>query len=48
MLGTTVEVFGRHEFEPIERVALLNGLLGYLMAPLERLALAERAARPAH
>ena len=29
MLGTTVEVFGRHDFEPIERVALLNGLLGY-------------------
>ncbi len=32
MLGTTVEVFGRHDFEPIERLALLNGLLGYLFA----------------
>ena len=29
MLGTTVEIFGRHDFEPIERLALLNGLLGY-------------------
>ena len=32
MLGTTVEVFGRHDFKPIERLALLNGLLGYLFA----------------
>jgi Ni/Fe-hydrogenase subunit HybB-like protein len=32
MLGTTVEVFGRHDFAPIERLALLNGLLGYLFA----------------
>ncbi|MCM2264556.1 MAG: polysulfide reductase [Desulfuromonadales bacterium] len=32
MLGTTVEIFGRHDFEPIERLALLNGLLGYLFA----------------
>lgn len=31
-LGTAVEVFGRHDFEPIERLALLNGLLGYLFA----------------
>ncbi len=32
MLGTSVELFGRHDFEPIERLALLNGLLGYLFA----------------
>ncbi|MEW6427587.1 MAG: polysulfide reductase [Thermodesulfobacteriota bacterium] len=32
MLGTTVEVFGRGDFKPIERLALLNGLLGYLFA----------------
>jgi Ni/Fe-hydrogenase subunit HybB-like protein len=32
MLGTTVEIFGRHDFKPIERLALLNGLLGYLFA----------------
>jgi Ni/Fe-hydrogenase subunit HybB-like protein len=31
-LGTTVEIFGRHDFEPIERLGLLNGLLGYLFA----------------
>ena len=31
-LGTTVEVFGRHDFEPIERLGLLNGLLGYFFA----------------
>jgi Ni/Fe-hydrogenase subunit HybB-like protein len=31
-LGTAVEVFGRHDLEPIERLALLNGLLGYLFA----------------
>ena len=32
MLGTAVEIFGRHDFKPIERLALLNGLLGYLFA----------------
>ncbi len=32
MLGTAVEVFGRDDFKPIERLALLNGLLGYLFA----------------
>ncbi len=32
MLGTTVEVFGRKDFKPVERLALLNGLLGYLFA----------------
>ncbi|MBE0599254.1 MAG: polysulfide reductase, partial [Desulfuromonadales bacterium] len=32
MLGTTVEIFGRHDFQPIERLALLNGLLGYFFA----------------
>lgn len=32
MLGTTVEIFGRHDFHPIERLALLNGLLGYFFA----------------
>lgn len=32
MLGTAVEIFGRHDLEPIERLALLNGLLGYLFA----------------
>jgi Ni/Fe-hydrogenase subunit HybB-like protein len=32
MLGTTVELFGRKDFHPIERLALLNGLLGYLFA----------------
>jgi Ni/Fe-hydrogenase subunit HybB-like protein len=32
MLGTTVEIFGRKDFKPIERLALLNGLLGYLFA----------------
>jgi Ni/Fe-hydrogenase subunit HybB-like protein len=31
-LGTAVEVFGRHDLEPIERLALLNGLLGYFFA----------------
>jgi len=31
-LGTTVEIFGRHDFEPIERLGLLNGLLGYFFA----------------
>ena len=28
LLGTTVEIFGRKDFVPIERLALLNGLLG--------------------
>ncbi len=32
MLGTTVEVFGRKDLKPNERLALLNGLLGYLFA----------------
>lgn len=32
MLGTAVEIFGRHDLEPIERLALLNGLLGYFFA----------------
>ncbi|MEW6221321.1 MAG: polysulfide reductase, partial [Thermodesulfobacteriota bacterium] len=34
MLGTAVEVFGRKDFKPIERLALLNGLLGYFFAVL--------------
>lgn len=32
LLGTTVNLFGREDFHPIERLALLNGLLGYLFA----------------
>ena len=32
LLGTSVELFGRHDFHPIERLALLNGLLGYFFA----------------
>lgn len=32
LLGTTVTLFGRHDFHPIERLALLNGLLGYFFA----------------
>lgn len=32
MLGTTVELFGRKDFKPIEQLALLNGLLGYFFA----------------
>lgn len=32
MMGTTVELFGREDFKPIERLGLLNGLLGYLFA----------------
>jgi Ni/Fe-hydrogenase subunit HybB-like protein len=32
MLGTTVELFGRKDFHAIERLALLNGLLGYFFA----------------
>ena len=31
-LGTAVEIFGRHDLEPIERLGLLNGLLGYFFA----------------
>lgn len=32
LLGTTVNLFGRKDFHPIERLALLNGLLGYFFA----------------
>lgn len=32
LLGTTVTLFGRHDFHAIERLALLNGLLGYFFA----------------
>ncbi len=32
LLGTAVELFGRKDFKPIERLGLLNGLLGYLFA----------------
>ena len=32
LLGTTVEIFGRKDLAPIERLALLNGLLGYFFA----------------
>ncbi len=32
LLGTTVELFGRKDFKPIERLGLLNGLLGYFFA----------------
>lgn len=32
LLGTTVNLFGRKDFYPIERLALLNGLLGYFFA----------------
>jgi Ni/Fe-hydrogenase subunit HybB-like protein len=32
LLGTACEVFGRHDLEPIERLGLLNGLLGYFFA----------------
>ncbi|MDR9502458.1 MAG: polysulfide reductase [Desulfurivibrionaceae bacterium] len=32
LMGTTVELFGRKDFKPIERLGLLNGLLGYLFA----------------
>lgn len=31
-LGTAVEIFGCRELKPIERLALLNGLLGYFFA----------------
>ena len=32
LLSTTVEIFHRKDFLPIERLALLNGLLGYFFA----------------
>ena len=32
LLSTTVEIFQRDDFHPIERLALLNGLLGYFFA----------------
>lgn len=32
LLGTTVVIFGRDDFHSIERLALLNGLLGYFFA----------------
>ena len=32
LLSTTVEIFQRDDFSPIERLALLNGLLGYFFA----------------
>ncbi len=32
LLSTTVEIFDRQDFHPIERLALLNGLLGYFFA----------------
>jgi Ni/Fe-hydrogenase subunit HybB-like protein len=32
LLGTAVEIFGRKDFKSIERLALLNGLLGYFFA----------------
>jgi Ni/Fe-hydrogenase subunit HybB-like protein len=32
LLGTACEVFGRHDLEPMERLGLLNGLLGYFFA----------------
>lgn len=32
LLSTTVNLFGREDFYPIERLALLNGLLGYFFA----------------
>lgn len=32
LIGTTVNLFGREDFHPIERLALLNGLLGYFFA----------------
>lgn len=31
-MGTACEVFGRHDLEPLERLGLLNGLLGYFFA----------------
>lgn len=32
LLGTTVVIFGREDYHAIERLALLNGLLGYFFA----------------
>ncbi|WP_305044638.1 NrfD/PsrC family molybdoenzyme membrane anchor subunit [Geoalkalibacter sp.] len=32
LLGTAVNIFGRHDLHHIERLALLNGLLGYFFA----------------
>ena len=32
MVSTAVDIFGRHDFQPIEPLALLNGLLGYFFA----------------
>lgn len=32
LMGTTVELFGRKDFKPLERLGLLNGLLGYFFA----------------
>ena len=32
MMGTAVELLGRHDFKPILRLALLNGLMGYFFA----------------
>ncbi len=32
LLSTAVEIFDRKDFQPIERLALLNGLLGYFFA----------------
>jgi Ni/Fe-hydrogenase subunit HybB-like protein len=37
-LGTACEIFGRHDLEPIERIGLLNGLLGYFFAVVYLLA----------
>jgi Ni/Fe-hydrogenase subunit HybB-like protein len=31
-MGSACEVFGRHDLEPLERLGLLNGLLGYFFA----------------
>ncbi len=32
LLGTAANIFGRHDLQSIERLALLNGLLGYFFA----------------
>ncbi len=37
-MGTACEVFGRHDLEPLERIGLLNGLLGYFFAVVYLLA----------
>ncbi len=31
-MGSAVEVFGRHDMEPLERLGILNGILGYFFA----------------